>query len=187
MSSFKTDGVILKRTNFGEADKIFTVFTKHYGKLRLLAKGVRKITSKKAPHLEPFSLTRIFVAKGTNLGLVTEAEVVNNFSRLRSDLKKIGLAYQICELTDRLCPDEQVNRSLFELLVNELIKLNSYASEENYPINDFILKLLWDLGYLPKGKTLPHQDVQTFVEEVMEHKLKSSDLLTKIEELTLRP
>lgn len=183
MFSFKTDGVILKRTNFGEADKIFTVFTKHYGKLHLIAKGVRKITSRKAPHLEPFSLTKLYIAKGKNMGLVTEAEVVNNFSGLRSDLKKIGLAYQICELTDRLCPDEQVNRSLFELLVGELIKLNSSASEENYPINDFILKLLWDLGYLPKGKTIASQDIQTFAEEVMEHKLKSTQLLTKIEEL----
>lgn len=183
MPSFKTEGVVLKRINLGEADKIVTVFTKTSGKLRLIAKGVRRTTSRKAPHLEPFSLTKLFVAKGKHLSLVTEAEVINNYSSIRADLTKIGLAYQICELTDRLCPEEQVNRSLYELLIKELSLLNDSILEKEYPINDFILKLLWDLGYLTQGKTMPEQNIEAFVEEVMEHKLKSADLLTKIHSL----
>lgn len=183
MRSFKTEGVVLKRTNFGEADKILTVFTKHYGKLHLLAKGIRRTTSKKASHLEPFSLTKLFIAKGKKLDLVTEAEIINNFSVVRKNLKKITLAYQICELVNNLCPEQQVNRSLFTLVVGELVKLNN-STDSKYPINDFVLKLLWDLGYLPKGKILPQRNIQNFVEEVMERKLKSSDLLIKIEELT---
>ncbi len=183
MHSFKTEGIVLKRTNFGEADKILTIFTKHYGKLHLLAKGIRRTTSKKAPHLEPFSFAKLFIAKGKNLDLVMEAEVINNFSLLRKSLKKISLAYEICEIMDRLCPEQQTNRSLFELAVFELEKLSNSTDEQQYQINDFILKLLWDLGYLPEGKILIEADLNTFIEGVMEHKLKSKDLLTKIEGL----
>ncbi|MCL5675840.1 MAG: DNA repair protein RecO [Patescibacteria group bacterium] len=183
MTSFSTEGIILKRLNYGEADKILTVFTKHYGKLHLLAKGVRKITSKKASHLEPFCLTKLFVAKGKNLGLITEAEVIDNFAKLRKSLKKIGLAYQICELTDRLCPEEQTNFSLYKLLSGELNLLNGLETEDNYSSNSFILRLLWDLGYIPKEKSLPNEQIPIFAEGIMEHRLKSSALLTKIESL----
>ena len=102
VNSYKTEGVILKRTNLNEADKLLTLFTKHLGKTSLLAKGIRKTKSKKGGNLELFNQVRICVSKGRNLDIITEAEVINPFKDWRRNLKKIAIAYQLCELVDKL-------------------------------------------------------------------------------------
>lgn len=181
MRSYKTEGIVLKRTNFSETDKILTIFTKNHGKLHLIAKGIRKTTSRKAPVLEPFSLVRLFIANGRNLDIIMEADMVDNFREIRKDLTKIASACQCLELVDRLAPEKQVNRSLFELLRITLSKLNDDHSTTI--ITDFINQLLWDLGYLEIGKSIPENEATNFVEDIMEHRLKSDQLLTRIKSL----
>lgn len=182
MKSYKTDGIILKRSNLKEADRLLTVLTSDKGKIKLIARGIRKITSKKAPHLEPFSLISIFVVKGKNLDMITEVETVNSYVQIRSNLSKIGHAYQMCELIDKLCPEEQINRSLFELLKIELGFLNN---SERIPENleHFSHKVLWDLGYLPKESILPKGKIDEFIDQLAERKIHSRGLLAKIIDL----
>ncbi len=180
VKTYKTEGVVLKRVNFKETDRLLTVFTKHYGKLHLLAKGIRKLTSKKAASLEPFVWARFFIARGRNLDIVLETEIIDSFNEIKLDLKKIGMAYQVCEVVEKLSPEEQVNRSLFELITAEL---NNLRNSSTYSVEGFCLKLLWDLGYLPKDKMIPDAEINLLLEEVLEGKLKSKQLLTKIESL----
>ncbi len=183
MKNYKTVGIVLRRINFKETDKILTILTKEHGRIKLIAKGIRRTISKKAPNLEPFSLVKLYITHGKNLDLILETEAINNFFKLRNDLKKIAFAYQICELVDRLCPERQINRSLFDLVSSELTLLDQIDGVGSYKIEDFELKLLWDLGYLPKGIMLSDNQLNFFMESVVEGKLKSKQLLTKIEEL----
>ncbi|MCJ7793073.1 MAG: DNA repair protein RecO, partial [Candidatus Marinimicrobia bacterium] len=89
----KTEGIILKRSNYGEADRILTIYTKHYGKIKAMAKGVRRITSRKGGNVELFNQATLFLYKGRNLDLLTEVQVTKTFKEWRRNLKKVATAY----------------------------------------------------------------------------------------------
>lgn len=183
MRTYKTEGIILKRTNFGEADRILTIFTKHYGKIKVRAPGIRRITSKKAAHLELFTLSSLFLVSGKNFDIVTEAVTLANFSGIRLDLKKVWMAYYICELVDNLCPERQENKEVFSLLSQALrsFSCGGSTSAEVEPLKeDFANRLLWSLGFLPRKTKLRGEDLENFIENILEKKLKSRSLLTKL-------
>lgn len=184
MKSYSAVGVILKRRNFSEADRIITIFTKYHGKIYAIAKGVRKITSRKAPSLEPFTLCKLFIVSGKNLDIITETELISSFPSLRKNLKSVTLAYEICEMIDRLLPEKQINRSLFELIINSFNALNDPQQKmETINQEEVLMKILWDLGYLPENRSLHGVELSNFIENILEKKLKSRQLLTKIEQL----
>src|SRR5512137_1578276 len=99
--TFRLDALILKHMDYGEADRIMVVYSKEQGKIRAIAKGVRKIHSRKAGHLEPFAHTRIFLARGRDMPVITQAQTIDAFNGLRNDLVKIGYASYLTELIDR--------------------------------------------------------------------------------------
>src|SRR5438046_2057787 len=99
---YRTEAVILRRVNVGEADKILTVYTPMRGKLRMVAKGVRRTTSRLGGHVELFTQARLLVAKGRNLDIVTQSEPVSIFRKLREDLNLFAYASYAAELLDRL-------------------------------------------------------------------------------------
>ncbi len=179
--TYKAEGVVLKRLNFGEKDKLVTVFTKNLGKLVLLAKGIRAINSKKAPHLEVFTHVSFYAAIGRNLDIMTEAYTVQTFPTLRKNLEKVAYAYNIVEIIDRLCAERQEHRNIFDLLISTLRKIDTNSDNNIKSItDDFIREILWDLGYLVKGKIIEGTQLHRFLEEVMEKSLKSNSLLNKV-------
>ena len=72
--SYRTEALVIRHTNFGEADRILTLYSREKGKIRVVAKGVRKLKSRKAGHLEPFTRVQLQLAKGRDLPIVTQAE-----------------------------------------------------------------------------------------------------------------
>jgi DNA repair protein RecO (recombination protein O) len=182
MNSYKTEGVVLKRSNFGEADRLITLFTKHYGKVTGLAKGIRKITSRKRGALEIFNQVIFFAAKGKGMEIITEAEVLNTFSDWRKDLKKVAAAYEVCEILDKLTVEGTEQEEVYRLLVTALKELE-IANRENLSdlIEDFAGSLLKLLGFWPKEKPFPpHFCVSLFVEEIIERELKSKRFLKRV-------
>ena len=179
MSSYKTEGVILKRLNYGEADRILTIYTKYRGKIRAIAKGVRKITSRKGGNVELFNHCVLFLAEGRNLDIVTEAQVVSSFSRLSDDLEKTAAAFYLVELIDQLTPDGQVNRQVFDLLVGALAQIGAparggqglTADERGKSVNQFEVNLLKLLGFW--SETLDRKNIKGYIEEIIERELKS--------------
>lgn len=169
MPSYKTEGVILKRSNYGEADRILTIYTKYRGKIRAIAKGVRKITSRKGGNLELFNHCVLFLVEGRNLDIVTEVLVVNSFSRLSCDLEKTAAAFYLVELVDQLTPDGQVNRQVFDLLVGALDKLSSCQTAKL--TSDFEIQLLKLLGFWSDAVDI--KNVKSYIEEIIERKLRS--------------
>ena len=122
--SIRTEGVILRHSDFGEADRLLTVFTRNLGKVRVIAKGVRKAKSRKAGHVQPFSRVQMQLARGRDLWILTQAEASEIFSNLREDLALLGYASYLTELLDRFTYEEGEHRALYALLTRSLTRLN---------------------------------------------------------------
>lgn len=174
--SFKTEGIIVKRRNFKEADRILTVLTKYNGKIQVKAPGVRKITSRRSSHIELLNLSLLTLYKSSRsiFPMVTEAEALAEFLPIKNSLHRIGFAYYICELVDRLCPENQENKKIFFLLKDTLYKLASDYSSHSF-IENFEDEFLVSLGFLPKFHKL--RDKQAFIENILESKLTTKRLL----------
>jgi len=176
---YKTEGIVLKRRNFGEADKILTIFTRDYGRIKAIAKGVRKITSRKAGKLELFNHCKLVLAKGKDLDIVTEVEVINNFSSWRKNLDKIAVAWYFCELIDKLTAEGQANKDIFELLKNYLKKIK----ENNNPhfIRSFEEYLLNKLGFgIPIRWRSYQGSLKPYIESVAEKEIQTPKILPNI-------
>ncbi len=174
MRSYKTEGIILKRTNFGEADRIITVFSKKYGKVKIMAKGVRRITSKRGPNIELFNLVTLYIHRGRTFDILTEAQAQETFPKIRGNLNLVGLAYYVCELVDGLCAEHQPHDRVFQLLVDTLKELNSGL------IYRFERELLSELGFLRRDHPVPEFDMTSFIEQILERKLKTKNLLSRL-------
>lgn len=178
MKTYKTEGIILKRSDFGEADRLLTIFTKHDGKIRVIAKGVRKTTSRKGPSLELFNHVQVFVARGKNLDIITEAEVINSFSKFRKNLKKVACAYQACELVDKLTAEQAENKEVLDLLKDYLLQISDQRPATSN--QQFSLTLLTFLGFWPKGKFAEDIDLEKYIESLIERKLSSKNFLNQL-------
>lgn len=144
MPAYTTDGLILKRSNFGEADRIITALTNRFGKISIVAKGVRKIKSRRAGNVEVLNLVKLHLFKGKNYTL-TEAEAYETFPILKENLILSTAAFHIIELVDRLVPEEQKNDRLFELTVAAL-KLMQENPRQIF-IRAFEVKILSIIGF----------------------------------------
>lgn len=148
---YNSDAVILRRSNFGEADRLLTVFTADRGKLRLVAKGVRKTKSRKAGHVELFMHTSLQIAKGRTLDLITQADTVESFRALHEDLDKLSQAYYLAELIDQFTEETDASFPIFELILLTLARLNDGSLAEQFlALRYFELKLLHLTGYQPQ-------------------------------------
>jgi len=143
---FRTEGVILARRNFAEADRILTIYTRDYGKVIALAKGVRRPRSRKAGHLELGNWCRIFVARGRNLDLLTEVELKRSFGILDFSEQKANKIYHLLELVDSLTAEKAKNLSVFILLIGFLKRITDGEDFRLLSVT-FKIKLLSTLGF----------------------------------------
>jgi DNA repair protein RecO (recombination protein O) len=146
---YRTEAVVLRRGDLGEADRLLTVFSPQHGRLRAVAKGVRRPTSRKAGHLEPLTRVDLLLAKGRDLDIITQAQMVENFDLPSSDLERLAYALYAAELLDRFGAGEGESRSLYQLMVNTLSRLGSGA-EIAPAIRHYELRLLDLTGYRPE-------------------------------------
>lgn len=175
--TYKAQGIVLARKDYSEADRILILYTKEFGKISLVAKGVRKPKSRKRGHLEVFSHIKFSAAKTKSLPIITEAETLNNFSPIRKNLKKISVAYFLLETIGRLTRDEEKNPQLFNLLLTTLKKLQS-SNQTRILREDFIKQSLVILGFWPKSRPLYHPD--EVLESITEKKINSARVAKKI-------
>lgn len=145
---YKCRGIILKRTNLGEADRIITIFTDKFGKIRVVAKGVRKTLSRMAGHLEPFCLTRLELAEGKNLDVITGAQVEKCFLPLRSDLEKTNASFYFTEVIDKMVEEREPHSEIYHLLDDTLEHINDIAGPLLKPY--FEINFLTEMGMRPE-------------------------------------
>jgi DNA repair protein RecO (recombination protein O) len=146
---YRTDAVVLSRLDFGEADRILTVYTPHLGKVRVIAKGARRPTSRLLPHLEYFTRSRLMLAKGRELDVVTGAETLDLHLELRDNLDAYGHASHCVELLLRMTEDRQENEAAYDLLVRTL-RLLADGVDPFAVTRHFELGLLTLLGFKPE-------------------------------------
>ncbi len=148
---FRTEGIILKSIKLNEADKIVTIFTKDYGKIKGIVKGVRKTRSQFGSSMENLTIIKLLAYKGKNLITISQSEIINSFFSQSKDLFRYGLAIHCSKIIDKLSAEEDPNPKLYELFQNLLFLLN----DEQNPtllVESFKWKLLTILGFQPELK-----------------------------------
>jgi len=146
---YRTEGIVLKRSDFGEADRLLVLFTPGFGKLRVLAKGARRIPSRKAGHVEPFMRSQFLLARGRDLDIVTQAEAVETYQGLRDDLLRMTYACHVAELVDAFAQEGEENQAVYHLLATTLERLAA-GDEPALLARFFELRLLTLAGYRPE-------------------------------------
>jgi DNA repair protein RecO (recombination protein O) len=150
LRSFRVEAVVLRHANWGEADRLLTLYTREQGKLRAIAKGARKIRSRKAGHLEPFTHITLQLAKSRDIPIVTQVETLDPYLPLRESLVLTGYASYVMELLDRFTYEQDGgNLSLFRLLTDTLARLCSTA-ETWAVVRYYEMRLLDFLGFRPQ-------------------------------------
>lgn len=126
MNLTKTRGVVLRAINIKEADRIIEIYSDDLGKVRAVARGIRKIQSRMAGHLEPFTYVELMFAQGRgDLPTITGAKALEHYESIRRNLKRVAVASYLSELVSRLTPDNQASRRFPELLRAAYTALNN--------------------------------------------------------------
>lgn len=146
-----TEAIILKKTISGEADVFVAVFTREFGKLRILAKGAKKINAKLAPHLDTLNRSEIAFVKGKELMRLTGAITADYHKKIKSDYNRLMAGFFAVELVDQMMEEEAVSKKEYDELSAFLRKLDSIADKKApYLPYLFAVRFLSLLGYHPR-------------------------------------
>jgi DNA repair protein RecO (recombination protein O) len=164
--TYRTEAIVIRRSDFGEADRLLTLFSQERGKLRAIGKGARKPQSRKTGHVELFMRSRFLVAEGRDLDIVTQAEMVEAYAALRGDLVRATYASYAVELLDRFTVDDDPHRDIYELLATALGWFATAPVDELLlPARYYELRLLSLTGFQPRlfnclhcGEPIQEQD-----------------------------
>jgi DNA repair protein RecO (recombination protein O) len=170
LHAYTSEGIILGRINYGEADRIISVFSKDKGKISLIAKGVRRPKSRKRGHIEIFSRISFQAVSGRGLDIMTEAEIIDDFKIIRISLKKVSLAYYFMEVIGKITHGGEGNLGVYELLVECLEKLKTTKLLKKLRL-EFVQNLIILLGYWPADKALLNPDEE--LEKIIERQIYS--------------
>ena len=147
--NYQTEAIIIKKTKLGEADRILTLYTPRLGKIRAVAKGVRRPRSKMSGHLELLTHSLVSLARGRNLDTITGSQTINSFFTLKSNLGLTSCALYATELIDQFTADNIEDYPLFQLLLETLQRL-CQASSNELVLRYFEMHLLDKVGYRPQ-------------------------------------
>ena len=147
MSLYRDQGVVVRTMRLGEADRIVTIVTAGHGKVRAVAKGVRRTNSKFGGRLEPLSHVALLCWAGRELDIVNQAEVLDSFRSVRADLHRVNQAYTLLEVCDQLAQQGHPNPRLYEMLVGALRVLDD--GDPALLVSAFLLKVLALEGSAP--------------------------------------
>ena len=150
MPPYKEQGIVLRAIKLGEADKIVTVMTSGSGKVRAVAKGIRKTTSRFGARLEPFTQVNLMLYRGRgSLDTITQAEIVTPHLHIREDLARFAAAETMVEAVDKVAEEHERNTRLVLLLLQGLRALDAVPVDPAAVAESFLLKLLSLSGFHP--------------------------------------
>jgi DNA repair protein RecO (recombination protein O) len=149
MRGYKTEAVVLRHTPTGEADRMVVLYTPEYGKVRAVAKGVRRSTSKLAGHLELLNRVSVSLAEGRGVDTVTEAETLQAYRRLREDLELLSAGMFMAELVDGISVEQAASQPTYALLTASLERLET-AERPGQAARYFQVQMLALSGFGPE-------------------------------------
>lgn len=150
--TYQTEAVIIKKVKLGEADRILTLYTPDLGKIRAVARGIRRPKSKLAGHLELLTHSLVSFARGHNLDVIIGSQTINSFLALKNDLNLTSCALYVAELVEQFSADDLENGPLFRLLVETLQRLEKASETGNseLALHYFEVRLLDSVGFRPQ-------------------------------------
>ena len=149
MPLYKEQGIVLRAVKLGEADKIVSILTQGSGKVRAVAKGIRRTNSKFGARLEPLTHVSLLLYRGRNLDTITQAEIVSPFRTIRGNFELIAAGEMLLESVDKVAEEHERNVRLFLLLLSGLRALEARPRDAAAVAECFLLKLLSLSGFHP--------------------------------------
>lgn len=150
---YRSLAIFLREKPLGEADLLFTVFAKKYGKLEILGKGIRKIKSKLRGSANLFYLSEIEFIQGKNFKTLTSAILIENFPLVKNSLEKLKYSFEIGKFSEIFLPLEEKEDSLWELLIETFFRLERIKEEKGFVVFYFFLwQFFAILGFGPELK-----------------------------------
>ena len=146
---YQTEAIIIKRHKFGEADRLVTLFTSDFGKVRAIAKGAMRPKSKLGGNVELLTYSQLMLARGRNLDIITQAQAIDNFLPIRESLELMSGGFYLTELVDAFTEENVEDRELFDLFLNTLKEMAA-SSDMERALRYFELRLLNHMGYRPQ-------------------------------------
>ena len=160
---YRTQGIFLKKEDRGEADQLFTIYTKDFGKLEILGKAIRKIKSKLRSGAELFYFSEIEFIQGKAYKTLTDAILIDKFKNLKENLQRLNQALQIADSLDSLTGKEEKDDAVWQLLVEAFQRLNTphqnKVFEGEWKLEIIYYYFLWNLfsllGFKPELFSCP--------------------------------
>jgi len=180
MRSLVVEGLVIKRENIGEADKIITLLTKEQGKIAVYAKGIRKVNSKRLGVLELFNhVSADILTKDNQKKIITEAQIINAFDNWKKQLGRTSVAYQLAEAVDKILPEDEPQPRVFQLLKQWYSSIPDLGNDWEATVQDWLQTLIFELGYIPEDYKI-QGDIFEYISSLVNRKMYTPTIFKKV-------
>lgn len=174
--SFIDSGIIINQIKFGEADKFIKIISQKHGLIETIAKGARRSTSRKSPHLDSLNLIKFQVGRSKNIGHLIQVEIINSFPNIKANLKLTRTCFYLLEILNQVIAPNQPDPSLFLSLKNYLTALDqNQITNQRQLTTKFQVYLIKHLGFKEPRNTSPKTLISYF-ESLTSRKIKSTKI-----------
>ncbi|WP_248926650.1 DNA repair protein RecO [Paenibacillus hamazuiensis] len=146
---YRVEGIVIRSMDYGEGNKIITLFSKEVGKVSVMARGAKKVKSRHAAAVQPFTHGYYTFFKGGSMGTLNDAEIIDSFHTLREELKLAAYCSYLTELTDRMLEDQEAHGFLFEQL-KAAFQSMAEGKDADILVHIYEMKMLAFAGYSPE-------------------------------------
>ena len=166
---FKTEAIVLRKKDLLNKDVLINFFTEDLGRLSVLAKGVKKITSRRSPHLQTGNLINILISHKSDRYYLQESQLISGFYELKKEENKVKELYSFLFILDRLLPESQKEERVYNLTKKFIIDLSISDEKARLGLRYYLNKLMGSLGYLHKDKSL--EELRSLIQEIIDEKI----------------
>ncbi len=172
--AFSDQGVVIKSLDFAEADKLVGIVTENHGFCEFIARGARRLNSKKAPHLDLFNLVKFQSGRGNSPQLLIQADTINYYPKVKASFERTRIAMLFTEILSRVLAEDVEDRQLYLSLVNFANALENSTDPNNFDAltAGFGAYILRHLGF---PKVPESSDLITYIESIISRRILSSD------------
>lgn len=170
----KTEAIVLRKNKLLQKDLHITLFTEEIGKISAFAKGIKNITSRRAPHIQTGNLVNIVLNKSKNTYYLQQSQLRSGFSQIKDSSEKIDAMYIMFFLLDRLLPEDQKELEVYNKTKIFLITVSKSREYSNIDLSEAIFTLLSTLGYVHEKKSL--NELLHIVEDIIHEKIPKNTI-----------
>lgn len=154
MRNSKTEAFVLKKKRLLNKDLLLTLFTSDFGKISIIAKGARKITSRRLPHIQTGNLLNIVLNKKMGKNYLQETSLISAFSKIKGNSAKLNYQYFLFFILDRLLPESEQELEIYNLVKKFLVELSNSRQFSENDMTDYLNLIMKKLGYTKEKQSL---------------------------------